>query len=395
MLHHIRPWALVITLALLAACASSPPPPDNEITGRNIPTLPAPDWADSAAPVTLENVTHTTLLGRLDGDGEPSTIFAHSLSPDGTRLAGLNNEQLLIWDLITGELVTATARLTANQVYFSPDKTEVYTVNPGGRVTIYDAQTSNTRNSFESIPNFNETIAYYAEDGWLAFGSLRGEIKVWDPLERTALATIKAHNLRITALAFSEDGALLATAGEEGTIKVWNWRDHELVATLDGRGVVERLAFSPDVTQLAASTDENIRLWSIGDATHQRTLDTGPGGTTITAYTPDGRYLISGGDTPEMIVWEPETGNLAARLPGTGGDRVALAFSPDGTMLVTALLNGTTTLWNLTTITSTTVNRADLNIPDLAFSVDWTSDSRLITVFSANGSVYLWGIAEV
>ncbi|MBZ0294702.1 MAG: hypothetical protein K8L99_19220 [Anaerolineae bacterium] len=389
--NRIGLWALVIALALLAACAPSEQPA-SEASGRNAPTAPAPDWTESAAPITLENVTNIALLGRLDNSGEPSTVFAHSLSPDGTRLAGLNNEQLLIWDLINGELVTSTTRLTANHVYFSPDKTEVYTVNPEGSVTIYDAETGKTRTDFESVPNFNETMAYYAEDGWLAFGSLRGSVKVWDPLERTARVTIEAHALRITALAFSDNGDLLATAGEEGTVKIWNWQDRELLATLDEGEPVDKIVFSPDATQLAVSVGENTRLWSIPDATRQRVIDTGPGGTEILAYTPDGRYLINGGDTPEIAVWDPQTGNLAARLPGTGGDRVALAFSPDGTLMVTSVLNGTTTLWNLTTITSTTVNRADLTISDLVFSVDWTSDSRLITVFSASGGVYVWGV---
>lgn len=382
----------LLALFLLAACGGGNPTPDDTANSRNAPTSEPPAWVESADVITLDNVPNLRYLGRLDSPSEPSTIFAHSLSPDGTRLAGLDNEQLVVWDLITGETVFATARSSATHVYFSPDKTEVYTLTPEGVITIYDANNGTTQNTFNAVDNYNETKAFYAEDGWLAFGSLRGQVKIWDPLERTALGTIDAHDLRITALAFSVDGRLLATAGEEGTVKVWDWEGRELLNTLPDNTTVTALRFAPDNSQLAVGTRQNMRLWSLADSALERVIDTGPGGVELMAYSPDGRFLVTGGTPQDMTVWDPQSGAVVARLPEIGRDRVSMAFSPDGRLLLTAVLGGQATLWNMTTLTNSTVNRADLSTEGLVYNVDWTNDNRLLTIFGSTGGVYIWGI---
>jgi WD40 repeat protein len=388
---HLRLVVVLCALVgLLAACA--PPAPDRDADTRALPTQPPPPWTDSVEPVTLDNIARIRYLGRLDSPSTPSTIFAHSLSPDGTRLAGLDNEQLVAWDLITGEVVFTTARGGALQVYYAPDKTEVYTLNAEGTVTIYNASSGISQTSLRAIEHYDDVHAFYDEDGWLAFGSRRGEVRVWDPLERQSLATISAHPQQVVALAFSPDGDLLATAGEEGIVRVWHWRSRELRHTLPDNPGVMTMRFSPDARQLAVGTREHTRLWSLADNALMRIVDTGPGGVEALAYSPDGRYLVNGGSPPEMSVWDPQTGALIARLPDVGRDRVSLAFSPDGDLLVTSVLGGPATVWNMTTLTQTTVNRADLRTEGAVFAVNWTSDSRLLTLFGASGGVYIWGI---
>lgn len=382
----------ILTCALLLAACASGATPDPRVNVRGAPTQPPPDWVESSDVITLENIGRIELLGRLDSPSTPSTIFAHSLSPDGTRLAGLDNEQVLAWDLITGDLVFSTARGGATRVFYAPDKTEVYTATPEGRVSIYNANTGTVQNSFQSIDNFNDLVGFDPEDGWLAFGNLNGEVKVWDPLERQSLVTFKAHNLQITALAFSQDGERLATAGDEGTVKVWDWRNRALIQTFTDDRPAYALRFSPDGAQLAVGKREHLRLWGVDSGEMQRTVETGRGGTAALAYSPDGRYLVSGGANEALSVWNPQTGGLVAQLPGVGTDRVSLAFSPDGTILLTSSITGRATLWNMTTLGATTVNNASLDTGTLIFAVDWTSDNRLLTLFGTSGGVYLWGL---
>ncbi len=387
----LKRFCVLTCTLLLAACASSPTP-DPFTNVRAAPTQPPPQWVESGEVITLENIGRIQLLGRLDSPGTPSTIFAHSLSPDGTRLAALDNEQVLAWDLITGDLVFSTGRGGATRVFYAPDKTEVYTVTPEGSVTIYNANSGMVQNTFQSIDNFNDLVAFDPEDGWLAFSNLNGEVKIWDPLERQSLVTFKAHDLQISALAFSEDGERLATAGEEGTVKVWDWRNRALIQTFTDDRPAYILRFAPDGAQLAAGKREHLRLWSVDSGDLQRTIETGRGGTAVLAYSPDGRYLVSGGAGEALAVWNPQTGGLVAQLPGVGTNRVSLAFSPDGAILLTSSIAGRATLWNMTTLSTTTVNNAALETDTLIFSVDWTSDNRLLTLFGTSGGVYLWGL---
>lgn len=384
--HHNSVLGLLLALLFAAACA-----PQTPADPRVVPTLPPPTWTESAAPITLDNVASIRYLGRLDSLDEPSTIFAHALAPDGTRLAGLDNSQLLVWDLVTGRVLYGTARGEAVRVFYAPDKTEVFTLDVEGQVRAFDVVRGLDQGSFAGHPAYNAVAAYYPRDGWLALGGLDGSVKIWDPLERRSLVTLAAHRLQVRALAFSDDGRLLATAGEEGVMRVWEWETRTELAAFEDDQIADELCFAPDSSQLAAGMREVVRLYSLHGG-QQLTLNTGRGGASVLRYAPTGVYLVSGGED-DFSVWNPQSGALVARLTGSGGQRAAAVFAPDGSMLLTSAMGGLVALWNMTTITAQTVNSAQLNTGGASiFTVDWTGDQRLLTLFGARGSVYVWGI---
>jgi WD40 repeat protein len=382
---------LLICILFLSACVSQE---SNTGPGRNQPTVPPPPWQESVDTISLDNVQAIKYLGRLDTAGTPSTVFAYAVSPDSTRIAGLNNDQLLAWDLVTGNLLFATSRGEAVQVFYSPDKTELYTLDTIGTVTVYDAENGIVQNSFAGQENYNG-VAVFHEDGWLALGSLSGQVRVWDTFERLALATFRTQQLQVTALAFSPDGTQLASAGDDPMVSVWNWRDRLSVGSFDNEEVsARRMAFTPDGAQLAVGTTARIRVWSLTDSALAHTLETGEGGVTeVLLYSPDGEYLVNGGGIPELTLWDAQTGELLTQLPGVGGDRTSAAFSPDGNLLATSVLGGAATLWDMTQITSATLQRADLDVrSNQVLFVYWTPDSRLLLLFDALGPIYVWGI---
>ena len=386
---------IVLALLLLAACA--PAADDNPTIldqPRDAPTLPPQEWVQPTDAITLDTVSSIRLIGRLDNPTTPSTVFDHALSPDGTRLAGLDDQLLVVWDLISGATVFSAQRLPeATRIFFSFDKTEVYVVELNGQVTAYDAENGNTKNSFQGIDRYTGVIAYTPAGGWLAFGNTVGEVRVWDPLERQSLVTMDAHSRAVTRVTFSVSGERLASADDSGEVKVWDWNDRSAVTTINDDLPALALALSPDDTLLAVGTRQDIRLWSLPEGTLVRTLPSGEGANEIMRFSADGRYLLSGGEIADMQVWDVESGSMAARLPGVGQDRLSLAFSPDGALALTSELGGTVTLWNLTTMTENTVNRADLDVGDtFIYAVDWTPDGLLALLFGATGSVYVWGI---
>jgi WD40 repeat protein len=387
-----KPAALLLALGLtLTACAQAEPVVN---VPRSLPTEPPPVWLEPAAPVSLETVAGIGLLGRLDNPITPSTVFDHAISPDGTRLAGLDNRSVIVWDLITGDTVFSTGRSEdASRIFFAPDKTELYVAERTGLIAIHDAETGQTANTFRAIDSYDGVLAYAPDAGWLAVGNRQGAVRIWDPAQRQAMVTLQAAPRPILRLAFAPTGDLLAAADSEGTITVWDWRAQRQIHTLTTGQAVLALAFAPDETRLAAAAPNAIGLWSLDTGEQAQRLNTGPGASEIVAFSPDGSLLISGGDTPDMQVWNPQTGSLIARLPGVGENRLSAVFSPDSRLLLTSDLGGTVSLWNLTTLGANTVNRADLDTGSAPiYAVDWTPDSLLLVLFGATGSVYLWGI---
>jgi WD40 repeat protein len=386
-----------LLLILMAACAQTPateaPPGTFAPALRDQPTLPAPVWVEGAEAITLENAPLISYIGRLDTASTPSTVFAYSFSPDGTRLAGLNNDQLIVWDLITGQLVFNTARDQALYVYYSADKGEVYTVDDIGEITIYDADTGAVKDTLDTQIQYNGIATYYADEGWLALGGSDAKVQVWDPSERQSLGTFVAGAGPLRTLTFSADGERLATATFNGSVQVWDWRKQESQTRINEAS--SRLAFSPDGVQLAVGGDQKIDLWDVNANKQIHRLATGPGAITdVLEYSPDNQFLMNGGGIPELTVWDAVTGQLVNRLPGVGGDSTSASFSPDGTLLATSVLGGAVNLWDMTKIREPELAHAELNVGTRQILyADWSEDGFLLLLFDATGPIQVWGIA--
>ncbi len=388
---------IAVIAAALVGCApqaqDTPPQSTFVPQPRDVPTQAPPIWIEAGAEITLANASQISYIGRLDALGTPSTIFAYAFSPDNTRLAGLNNEQLIVWDLITGRQIFSTARQDTQFVFYGADKAEVYTVDSTGLIRIYNADTGQSKTTIQGQDDFNNTVAYYGDQGWLALGSLKGTVKVWDVAARQSLVTIQAHNLQITCLGFSADGEQLATASDDLTIKIWNWRTKQTVAA--AQAAARHLVFSPDGTQLAAGEVDKTTLWNTADGKLLQTLNTLPGSTDVLIYSPDNQYVANAGSgAPNMTVWDTKTGALVNTLPAVGGDSTSAAFSPNGDLLVTSVLGGdTVTLWDVSQIQSADLPHADLPVGtrQILYS-DWTGDGFSLVLVDATGPIQIWGI---
>lgn len=384
----------LLILLLLAACQDTatplPPPGTFQPQFRDQPTLPAPTWREGAEVITLQNAPRIEYLGRLDARTTPSTVFAYSFSPDGTRLAGMNNEQIIAWDLVTGELIFNTARTDGVYIFYSPDKSELYSVKTSGQISVYNADTGQFQVDMEGQRDFNGMIAYYADSGLLALGGTDGQVRVWDVAERQSLVTLEAHGQPITALAFSSDGKRLATAGNEGVVSIWDWRARTLITRF--QAAASRLVFSPDGTQIAVALERQIGLWNTADGAAVGTLNTLPGAALF--YSPDGQYVLTANASAPMSIWDAQTATLVNTLPGVSGEVLTAAFSPNSELLVTAVLGGLVSLWDMSAIRGQQLVRADLpvNTRQVIYA-DWSPDGFLLTLFDAGGPVQVWGVA--
>jgi WD40 repeat protein len=387
-----RCFAALVLLTLTACGAGGQP----TSAPRTTPTPTPLPFDEAALEITTSTVPLVRELGVLQNTSPLSTVFAVSASPDGTQLAGLTADVVATWDLLTGQIIFSTGRQDAAYVFYSSDKTEIYTMTPGATVRIYDER-GIEQNNFMASDVFERTLTFYPDLDLLAVGGVDGSVRVWELYTRTALATLDAQELRLSALAFSPDGERLATAGDEGVVRIWDWRTRTMLTEirLEG-GLPYQLAFSPDGAQIAVGLSSETRLFSTEDGALQHSLAAEAGGSGVTlAYAPDGRYVLVGGTQLPMTLWNTADGTLAARLPDTSGTVVSAAFSADGGLLLTSLLGAGARLWNLETINPTEqlIQSVTLDTPTTEIrSVAWTPDNRLILLMDAQGPIYAWGI---
>ena len=128
----------------------------------------------------------------------------------------------------------------------------------------------------------------FSPDGrTLASAGLDGTVRLWDAATHKAVAILKGHSARVTRIAFSPDGLLIATGSEHSIIRLWNSQTHAPHFTIDVGTMVYGVAVSPVGTRLAIGcADTMLRLIDVATGQEVAELRLTPTSVTPTSFTP-------------------------------------------------------------------------------------------------------------
>ena len=218
-------------------------------------------------------------------------------------------------------------------------------------------------------------------------------------LARTTHASrlLAGHTHQVHEVDFSDDGRLLASAGWDGTIRLWDARTGEPSARKPMRHGAEimAVAFSPTGRMLAsAGLDGSVRLWDVASGRPRgKPLSRGPKSINAIQFSRDGDLIASAGEDGSARMWETESGAVHGRPMRSGGKPIYdVEFSPDGELLATAGGDHTARLWDVES--GRPRGRPIRGHANAVWGVGFSPDGRLLATASADRTARIWALSD-
>jgi eukaryotic-like serine/threonine-protein kinase len=368
----------------------------------------------------LDRLCHLEMR-TLRGHDEPVRCVA--FGRDGRELATAGGQwergkpgTIRIWNVASGECLRTLTGHTecVHCIAYSPDgrwlaSSAAYPTSRTVEVKLWDAASGREIRSLLA-DNPVWSLSFSPDGRSLAGGSglysdlgqdLEGEVLVWDLTGTMPVRRLQGHEKVVRCVAFSPDGAWLASADTRGVVKIRKLPDWTHTRTLlEHTGQVMSLAFSPDSLRFAVATlDERTRIWDTAAWTLEQSTPyfprftiTDPSRLNSLVFSPDGQRLAAGYLDRSIRIWEIATGREVLALKGHEREVLAVAFSPDGWRLASASLDQTIKIWDATTDRKTLpLHDHDAN-PRLASSFAFSRDGRKLASASADLAIRIWDV---
>lgn len=174
-----------------------------------------------------------------------------------------------------------------------------------------------------------------------------------DAYERThgAVVMLEGHTDTITAMSFNADGTLLASAGMDGVVRIWDVGQGTCKQALEGPAdAVEWVCWHPRGNiVLAGSADFTAWMWLAETGNCMQVFSGHAGPLTCGGFTPDGKTIVTGGGEGDasIRVWDPKSGECKVHVQGEHfhiGGLTCLAFNRDSTLVLTGSEDGSAKL---------------------------------------------------
>jgi WD40 repeat protein len=246
-------------------------------------------------------------------------LKAIALSPDGKLLAVKPvNGAIGLWSVDNGNLLknSTLPNFGGDHLAFFSDGSAIMCVGIGSKVLWHHAKggASGTKSSLKQegcaavSPDGKKSVWCLGTTGRLLIYEYDG--KLWK------LRTLQVNNAR--ALAFAPDGATMAVAYSDNSIRLWDLAANKEIRKYDGlREPAATIVFSANGKALAAvgTKDTTIRIWDAASARLRRQLTTNRTSVTNMAMSPDGRLLATSGSDGKAYLWSVATRDLGKLGP--------------------------------------------------------------------------------
>jgi hypothetical protein len=291
----------------------------NAITG-----LAVSPWAPLVAvagqkQVLLYHAENRCLLGILPfTEGEPVEL---KFSRSGQLLLaaggwGAKSGKVIVWDVVTGE-----CRMTLGSEYdtvltadIRPDQSQIAIGGPSRLVKILSTKDGEVQHKIKKHTDWVSAVAYSPNGQMLATADRNGGISIWDADNAQELFTLPGHKSAVTALSWRGDSKLLASSSEDGNVKLWEMKEGKQAKSWSAHGGGTLcVAYSHDGQLVTCGRNNEIVLWD-SNGSKKRSMEN-PGELPLrVAFTEDAKQIFAANFEGQIFAWTTADGKLIGKL---------------------------------------------------------------------------------
>jgi WD40 repeat protein len=335
-----------------------------------------------------------TLRWRHEGE-----VCALAFSPNGKILAAASH-QVVLWEVATGKMIhslpTAARGLQSRTLDFSPDG-KTLAVFSGEEVSLWNVATGRQAGAigFKSRLLEMGCLCFSPDGRFLAVGGFQagGEGGIEAHLFNVATGEVtrkfEGQRAVINALAFSPDGRILALGTLNPGLQLFDVATGKRLRGLDHpkKNFINAIAFSPDSKTVASGSWDVILLSDVATGNELARFEAKMQSVNGLAFTPDGKQLVSGSQVPSVHLWDVPGKKLVKTLPSRLYVGRAMALAPDGKTVAMGTAANTLRLWDVPSGKElfTNLQGHDSGLHALAFTPDGTQ-----LVSAGDRAVHFW-----
>jgi WD40 repeat protein len=378
------------------------------------------------------------------GVGFDAAVTAIAISSNNAAFAvGLASGATITVDAKSLEQTIQLAghKSPVRKVAFNTSGTQLVSSSTDGVTRLWDLKAQAIAQSFRDESNSIVDVAFQNDNKSIVTAHADGKVLI-----ETIAAQIvhRADDGRVNDISIAANGSQYATAGADGTVKLWNASNSSPTRSFTGfEGPALCVSLSPDNRQVAAGgSDKTVRTWNVGNASGHFRLNV-PVEARRVSYSPDSSRLIAAlvdktlqcfdptplnpqpaeppardasqllrGHTGPIgdIAWAPDSQSLRScsadmtlrewsiaspkekkRFSGHALDVYSVVFSPDGETLASASADKTVRLWSLETGKAI---KTLASFPAAVYGLDFSSDGKQIAIAGADNTVRILDVGN-
>jgi WD40 repeat protein/DNA-binding SARP family transcriptional activator len=238
---------------------------------------------------------------------------------------------------------------------WSPDGTAFVTEGPddSGVVDVRDAQTGTSLQSFPALEGDINDVAFHPDGTLVATAATDGAARVWDLTTEEELHSIESpvdDGVGAWGVGFSPDGSRFAAAWFRDGVKVMDLASGRIIQEITSVPSPGGVSFDPSGARIAVRSEAEpvVAVVDVGSGAVMFTLDGHLLPATDVAWSPDGTSIATASLDGRARIFDARTGAHRFTTLGRQGQMFDLDWSPDATRLVTANSDGVAAVWKIT-----------------------------------------------